>query len=87
MKIKFHKKKVEIIKLKIIKCDDNDCWYTNKIGKTYKFFDKKFIDDEGIKSLWKATVPTKWYVYLEDTNYNTYLRAKKLKKINKINEI
>lgn len=74
--------KVEVIKLKIIKCDDPDCWYYKKIGKTFKFFNKIFIDDNDIKSIWKASVPTKYYAYLTDTNYNSFVRAKKLKVIN-----
>ena len=61
------------------------CWYKNKIGKKIKFFNKIFLDDEKIPSIWKATAPTKKYVYLKDTNYETYIRYKKLKKINSLN--
>ena len=64
-----------------------DCWYKNKIGKEFYFFNKIFKDDgDKIKSLWKATVPTKYYVYLEDTNYDTQIRKKKLKKIGQLNK-
>ncbi len=80
-------KKLKIIKLKIVSCDDENCWYYNKIGESLYFFDKVFNDDDRYKSLWLATAPTKKYAYINNTNYDEYLkrknRKKKLKKINK----
>ena len=69
-------KKLKIIKLKIIRCTINqDCWYTNKIGKSYYFFDTTFNDDgDNTKSIWKATVPNNKYAYLQDTNYDSYTK-------------
>ena len=66
----------------------DECWYDDKIGKYVYFFDKIFKDDMDKKqSLWKATVPTKYYAHLEDTNYIAYLRKLKLKKISKSEKI
>lgn len=76
-------KKLKVIKLKIIKCDDENCWYFKKIGKSLYFFNKPFNDDERYRSLWLATAPTKRYAYISDTNYNMYVRKQKLIKINK----
>jgi len=59
------------------------CWYENKIGKSFYFFDKIFEDDgEHKQSVWKATLPTHYYAHIEDTNYNSQIRKLKLKKIN-----
>lgn len=74
-----------LIRLKILNCGINkNCWYHNKIGKSFYFFiDYLFKDDSHKKdSLWKATIPTNKYVHIEDTNYNTKLRKLKLKKLN-----
>lgn len=75
-----------LIKLRILSCgiDDDNCWYYNKIGKYFYFFaDYSFKDDGDEKdSLWKATIPTRKYVHIEDTNYNTEIRKLKLEKLN-----
>jgi hypothetical protein len=76
-------KKLKIIKLKIVKCDDEHCWYFKKVGQSFYFFDKIFNDDDRYRSIWLATAPTKKYAYIADTNYDIYIRKKKLKKINK----
>lgn len=77
----------KIIKLKIIKCDNDDFWFSNKVGKTLYFWKKPFTDDQGILSLWVCErQPNKVggrYVYLKNTNYNSYIRKKKLEKIKK----
>lgn len=78
-------KKPKIIKLKIISCSSyGKCWYKNKIGKYYYFFDKTFKDDEDNLSLWLAKPPTtkNRYVYFKDINYEIIIRKKKLQKIN-----
>jgi len=85
-------KKPKIIKLKILKCTNPDCWYNKKVGKSYYFFDKIFTDDEGIKSIWQAKPPKQnsgsgsRYAYLENVNYEMAIRKKKLKKINNESE-
>jgi len=83
----------DIVKLKIISCSVSvtgrflsGCWYTNKIGKSYKFFNKIFLDDNGIEGLWFAEVPRNRYVYLKDVNYKKAIRKRKLKNINKLNK-
>lgn len=81
-------KKPKIIKLKILKCTNPDCWYRKKVGKSFYFFDKIFKDDEGRLSIWRASPPSRSsgsgskYAYLENVNYDMAIRKKKLKKIN-----
>lgn len=80
-------KKIKSIKLKIVNNTiGEDAWYSNKIGRSFYFFDKPFTDYHGIKSLYKATLPLNHYAYLEDVNYNNHIRKQKLKKLNKIND-
>lgn len=73
--------KIKTIKVKITSISTDRLWY-QEINKTIKCFNKPFLDDDNILSLWEATVPTKFYVYIKDTNYNKAIRKKKLKKIN-----
>lgn len=74
-------KKLKIIKLKILKCSNHRCWYFNKVGKSFYFFHKIFEDDDEYKSIYLATAPTDNYAYIEDTNYKSYIRKKKLKNL------
>jgi hypothetical protein len=81
--------KAKIIKLKIVNCtvstlDRKPTWYANKIGRKLKFFNEIFEDSDEILSVWRAEIPVDRYVYLKDTNYNSYIRKQKLKKINGI---
>ena len=75
---------IRVIKLKILNCSSKDSWYKNKIGKSFYFFHNIFDDDEHIKSIWLASVPTKKYCYLDHTNYNSVIRKHKLKKLEKL---
>lgn len=76
-------KKLKIIKLKILKCSNENCWYSKKVGKSFYFFHKIFEDDDEnkYKSIYLATAPTDNYAYIDDTNYKSYIRKKKLKKL------
>lgn len=82
--------KAKIIKLKIKDCtaqghfDSKKPWYANKIGKEIFVFNEIFEDSDEIQSLWRAEIPADRYVYLRDTNYKSYIRKKKIKKINGI---
>jgi hypothetical protein len=80
------KKSPTLIKLKILRCgiEDEKCWYYNKVGKSLYFFAEFLFKDDGEDkdSLWRATIPTRKYVHIEDTNYNTEIRKLKLEKIN-----
>ena len=82
-------KKIDIVKLRIIKCSASDrsfkCWYKNRVGEELYFFDKPFKDDRDVMGLWRAKIPTKKYVYIEDTNYDMIIRKKKLEQIENIN--
>jgi hypothetical protein len=75
---------VEIIKLKIIKCSIPNGWYSDRINQKIDFFNFIFRDDgrEHKESLYTASLPTRKYAYLDDTNYYSYIRSQKLKKIN-----
>lgn len=77
--MKYKNKKV--IRLKIIKSSSETIWYYNKVGESFYFYNKPFIDDEGILSLNKYENPILKYAYLEDTNYNIIQRREKLKNI------
>ena len=71
------------ITLKILKCNDENCWYYDKIGQKFEFWKKIFKDDQGFESLWIAKKPVFYYVHISDTDYIKYTRLLKLKKINK----
>ena len=72
------------ITLKIIKFDDKDCWYFDKIGNKFNFWKIIFKDDQGFESLWLVQTKTNiYYVHIYDTNYIKYTRLLKLRKLNK----
>jgi len=60
------------ITLTITKCDDEFCWYYDKIGEQFVFWNKIFKTDQGFKSLWLAEKPVVCYVHLVDSSVKSY---------------
>lgn len=73
-------KKINKIKLKIVKCDTEEIWYHDKIGKSFFFYDYVFLDDakpHRRKSIWKSTNKIKGDItepmLNKDLGYDKYL--------------